>query len=173
MAEVPERAGRVMALDLGTKSIGVAVSDPLGITAQGLQAIPHRSQERDIGEVLRLAREWGVEELVVGLPLRLDGSRGPEAERAERFARRLEQATGLPVRLQDERLTTREAERALLAADLSRRRRRQVIDKTAATLLLQTYLASRRLRFSSLPAEGDQEGSQEEGGEQVGHPDTL
>ncbi|MDI6822815.1 MAG: Holliday junction resolvase RuvX [Bacillota bacterium] len=136
--------GRIMALDVGSKTIGVAVSDPLGWTGQGVGVIRRRSRESDLAEVLRLVREWDVTELVVGLPLSLDGSRGPQAQQAQTFARRLAEASGLPVRLQDERLTTRQAERVLVDADVSRRRRRQVIDKAAAVLILQSYLDSRR-----------------------------
>lgn len=183
--------GRIMALDVGSKTIGVAVSDPLELTGQGIGVIRRRNREHDLGEVLRLVREWGVTELVVGLPLSLDGSRGPQAQQAENFARRLEAATGLPVRLQDERLTTRQAERLLIHADLSRRRRRQVIDKTAAVLILESYLASRHARsqrpgftraddqpLSQLSEQhsveqGDQRRGQEDRGEQVGDPDAL
>ncbi|MEW5933008.1 MAG: Holliday junction resolvase RuvX [Bacillota bacterium] len=138
--------GRTMALDVGSKTIGVAVSDPLGWTGQGVAVIRRKNRESDLAEVLRLVREWDVTELVVGLPLSLDGSRGPQAQQAETFARRLAEASGLPVRLQDERLTTRQAERVLVDADVSRRRRRQVIDKAAAVLILQSYLDSRRPR---------------------------
>lgn len=164
-----------MALDLGSKTIGVAVSDPLELMGQGVEVIRRRNRDHDVGEVLRLAREWNVAELVVGLPLAMDGSRGPQARQAEEFARVLEVATGLPVHLQDERLTTRQAERVLIAADLSRRRRRQVIDKTAAVLILESYLAARRLRAARTlsPQQGDENGSQEDPGEQVRHPDTL
>lgn len=174
-----------MALDVGSKTIGVAVSDPLGWTAQGVGVIRRRNREKDLGEVLRLVREWDVSEVVVGLPLSLDGSRGSQAERAEAFARRLAAVIGLPVHLEDERLTTCQAERLLVGADLSRRRRRQVIDKTAAALILQSYLDRRRAREpdagrphrlvpgQELVEEGDQQGSDEDGREQVRHPDAF
>jgi len=105
-----------------------------------------RSREADLAALAALAREYGVEEVVVGLPLRLDGSPGPEAERVVRWARRLEAGLGLPVRYWDERLTTAAAERALLAADLSRRRRRRIVDRTAACLILQGYLDRRQVQ---------------------------
>lgn len=133
-----------MALDVGSRTIGVAVSDPLGWTGQGVTVIRRRNREYDLAEVLRLVGEWDVSELVVGLPLSLDGSRGPQAQKVEAFATRLAEASGLPVRLQDERLSTRQAERVMVDADLSRRRRRQVIDKAAAVLILQSYLDFRR-----------------------------
>lgn len=174
---------RIMALDVGRKTIGVAVSDPLGWTGQGVGVIRRKGREHDLAEVGRLVREWDVSELVVGLPLSLDGSHGPQAKLVAAFARELAGATGLPVHLHDERLTTREAERLLVGADLSRRRRRQVIDKTAAVLILQSYLDARRARqpgdsradggreWSS--EEGDQQRGYEDGGQEVGHPDPL
>jgi len=186
--------GRIMALDVGSKTIGVAVSDPLGWTGQGVGVIRRKNREHDLAEVLRLVREWDVTELVVGLPLSLDGSRGPQAQQAEAFARRLAETTGLPVRMQDERLTTRQAERVLVGADLSRRRRRQVIDKAAAVLILQSYLDARRAREAARGTdagaagydrwrvarcpersveEGDQQRGHEDGREQVGHADAL
>lgn len=174
---------RIMALDVGSKTIGVAVSDPLGWTGQGVGVIRRKSREHDLAEVGRLVREWDVSELVVGLPLSLDGRHGPQAKLVEGFARQLADATGLPVHLHDERLTTREAERLLVGADLSRRRRRQVIDKTAAVLILQSYLDARRARQPGgsraaggrecSSEEGDQQRGYEDGGQEVGHPDTL
>lgn len=132
---------RVMGIDLGDKRIGLALSDPMGWTAQGLAVITGgggtKSDIRKIGEI---AAEHGVEKVVVGLPLNMDGSPGPRAEKARDFAGRLAGALGLPVELWDERLTTAEAERLLIGADVRRARRRQVIDKMAAVLILQNYL---------------------------------
>ncbi|OIQ58534.1 putative holliday junction resolvase [Moorella thermoacetica] len=131
---------RIMGLDVGTKTIGVALSDPLGWTAQGLTTIRRRSLAADLAALKELVRRYGVEELVVGLPRNMNGSLGPQAEAVRAFARRLQAEVGLPVHFFDERLTTVAAGRVLLEADLSRRRRRQVIDQVAATYILQGYL---------------------------------
>ena len=150
---------RIAALDVGEARIGVAVSDELGITAQGIGVVRRVSKEypaisalefpAPIGkggaliEGLKLA-PYGPERLVVGLPLTLGGSEGPQATKVRRFAEQAAAHLGLPLEFWDERLTTVEAERTLLEADVSRRRRREVIDKVAATLILQGYLAARR-----------------------------
>jgi len=131
--------GRIVALDPGTRRIGVAVSDPLGITAQ-----PHGTLDAtadDLDEQLRaLAAETAAELIIVGLPVGLDGSEGTAALGARVFARLVEDATGVPVELRDERLTTVTAERVLLEAGLRRERRRDVRDRVAAAVLLQSYL---------------------------------
>jgi putative Holliday junction resolvase len=139
-----EERPRVMGLDYGEKRIGVALSDPLGLTAQPLATIARTaSLEADLGAIAALAREHAVTRFVLGLPLALDGTRGGLARVVEGFARRLERVSGLPVEAWDERLTSVQAERALLEADLSRRRRRQVIDRAAAVLILQSWLDAR------------------------------
>jgi putative Holliday junction resolvase len=135
---------RILGLDVGEKNIGVAVSDPLGVTAQPVATVRRASREKDLAAIAALVREYGVGEVVVGLPLRLDGREGPEAERIRRWGEHLERHLGLPVRYWDERLTTVEAEQTLLAADLSRRRRRRTVDRTAACLILQGYLDRHR-----------------------------
>lgn len=138
---------RWLALDLGEKNIGVAVSDPDGVIAQPLTTLRRTGEAEDAERVAALVRQLGAAGVVVGLPRRLDGTDGPEAEAARRFGEALSRA-GVPrVTLWDERLTTVEAERVLLASDLSRRRRRQVIDRMAAVVILQSYLeAARRQR---------------------------
>ena len=132
-------SGRVLALDFGTRRVGVAVSDPLGISAQ-----PHSVLDGTdpglMGIIGRLAGDLGVERIVVGLPLSLDGSEGPAAAAARRFAAEVAASTGLPVNLLDERFTTVSAERVLVEAGLTGRRRRVVRDRVAATVLLQSYL---------------------------------
>ena len=132
-------SGRVLALDFGTRRVGVAVSDPLGISAQ-----PHSVLDGTdpglMGIIGRLAGDLGVERIVVGLPLSLDGSEGPAAAAARRFAAEVAASTGLPVNLLDERFTTVSAERVLVQAGLTGRRRRVVRDRVAATVLLQSYL---------------------------------
>jgi len=134
---------RIMALDLGDRRIGVAVSDALGWTAQGVGVVERHRDGREIGEIERIVREREVSEIVVGLPRNMDGSIGPRGEICIAFAEMLRGKLQLPVHLWDERLTTAAAERTLLEADVSRKKRRQVVDKLAATLILQHYLDSK------------------------------
>lgn len=132
---------RILGLDLGDKKIGVAVSDPMGWTAQGLEVIHRKgSSSGVIQRIQEIAGHYEVERIVVGLPRNMDGSPGPRAEKAKDFAGRLAKALDLPVEMWDERLTTVAAEKLLIEADMSRARRRQVIDKMAAVLILQGYL---------------------------------
>lgn len=144
---------------MGERRIGVAVSDPLGWTAQPVRTVEQRRGEAAaLAELAALCRELGVERIVVGLPRTLRGEIGPQALRVQGFARRLGEATGLPVVFEDERLTTVEAERAMLEGDLSRRRRRRSLDRTAAALILQSYLErQRRGREAGPPGRGDDE----------------
>jgi putative Holliday junction resolvase len=138
---------RILGLDLGDKRIGVALSDPMGWTAQGLDVITSAGGVKsDIRRIKEIADKHEVEKVVVGLPLNMDGSSGPRAEKARDFADRLARVLDLPVEMWDERLTTAEAERLLVEADMRRAKRRQVIDKMAAVLILQNYLdaASRK-----------------------------
>jgi putative Holliday junction resolvase len=129
-----------MALDVGDKTIGVAVSDELGWTAQGLEVIRRTSWGKDMIRLQELIKEYDVGRIVVGYPKNMNGSIGPRAQLAADFAERLSGETGLRVKLWDERLTTMEAERILIAADMSRAKRRKVIDKMAAVLILQNYM---------------------------------
>ncbi len=131
---------RLAALDIGTKRIGVAVSDGLGLTAQPLCVIARRGTTADIEQIRVALANYAVRRVVVGLPLQMDGSEGSQAELVRRFCERLETATGWEVLYQDERLTTVESERRLIDAGLRRKARRRVIDKTAAALILQSYL---------------------------------
>lgn len=135
---------RALGLDVGTKTVGVAVSDPLGITAQGVTTLRRRNLQADIAELRRLAAENDASRWVIGLPLNMDGSEGPRAAASRAFGEALSKATGLPVDYQDERLTTVAAERVLLQADVSRKKRREVIDQLAAQLILQSWLDARR-----------------------------
>ena len=132
--------GRIMALDVGTATIGVAISDPLGITAQPVTTLRRAGWRQDLGALEALIAEHEIERIVVGLPLRLGGERGTAADEAEKFARKLESAVGLPVVSWDERLTSVQAERILLEADVSRKRRREVVHRLAAAIILQSYL---------------------------------
>jgi putative Holliday junction resolvase len=134
------RDARVIGIDVGTKTLGVALSDATRHIASALVTLRRSRLAADLEGLLDLAARHGVGGFVVGLPLNLDGSEGPRAQATRAFARNLARATELPVTYWDERLTTVAAERALLEADLSRRRRAQVIDKVAAALILQGAL---------------------------------
>ena len=135
---------RILALDVGRKRIGVAVSDPLGFTAQGLMVLERRDWDQDIDRLLKIARPYQVQEVLVGLPRHLNGRLGEQAEEIMALAQALGEALQAKVVTWDERLSTVEAERLLIEADMSRRRRRRVVDQVAATLILQAYLDSRQ-----------------------------
>jgi putative Holliday junction resolvase len=155
--------GRVMGLDYGERRIGLALSDPLGITAQPLRTLERVTLAADLEVLAALARHHEVERFVVGLPLALDGTRGERVRRTEEFAARLGRATGLPVEAWDERFTSVQAERTLLEADLSRRRRREVIDTTAAVLILQGWLDARAVKRRATPqGQGDADATGED-----------
>jgi putative Holliday junction resolvase len=135
---------RILGLDIGTKRIGVAVSDPLGITAQSVAVVECKGSEKDLERIASLVKEYKVTEIVVGVPYNMDGSEGPQAQQVRRFMAEITARVGLPVREWDERLSTVAAERVLLEADMSRAKRRKVIDKVAAVIILQGYLDKRR-----------------------------
>jgi putative holliday junction resolvase len=137
---------RVLGVDPGTRRIGIAVSDPTGTVARPLTWISAEPQATLVERLAQLAREQEAEELAVGLPWRMDGSQGPEAHAARQLALALRRATGLPVALVDERLTSIAAERALIAAGERRERRRKLSDQVAAALILQGHLDSRDRR---------------------------
>lgn len=132
-----------MGLDYGERRIGVAMSDLFGWTAQGVEVIDQKLVKDAMGRIAELVKEYEVESIVVGLPKNMNGTVGPSGEYCIAFAEQLRQTIALPVQLWDERLTTVSAERALLEADVSRRKRKLVIDKMAAAILLQNYLDSR------------------------------
>jgi putative Holliday junction resolvase len=132
---------RVLGIDLGTVRVGLAVSDPQRLLAQPLDVVPREGAEDAIAD---RTRELEVGEVVVGIPLRMDGSHGPEADAAEDFAQTLEELLGLPVARWDERLSTKEAERSMRAAGANSRKQRGVVDKVAAAMVLQSFLDSRR-----------------------------
>ena len=133
-----------MGLDIGDRTIGVAVSDPTGVLAQGAGVIRRRTLAEDLLAVTALAREREVGLIVAGLPRTLKGEVGVQANKVLGFVSALRQAGPTPVECWDERLTTKVAERALIAAEVSRRRRRQVIDQVAAAVILQGFLDMRR-----------------------------
>ncbi|EDI8845620.1 Holliday junction resolvase RuvX [Listeria monocytogenes] len=133
---------RIMGLDVGSKTVGVAISDPLGWTAQGVETIQIDENRKQFGydRVKELVLEYEVEKVVVGLPKNMNNTIGPRAESSKIYAEVLESRIGLPVVLWDERLTTSAAERTLIEADVSRKKREEVIDKLAAVMILQSYL---------------------------------
>lgn len=135
---------RIMGVDIGEKRIGIAVSDLLGMTAQGVETYI-RKGEGDAEYIANKAKTLGAETVVAGLPLNMNGSEGPSVQRVREFMSGVEKL-GLEVKYQDERLTTVSAERTLLEADMSRQKRRQVIDKIAAVFILSTYLDIHPLR---------------------------
>jgi len=149
---------RLLALDLGSKRIGTAVSDDLELTAQPLSVLNRHGGARDLQAIGRLVREQQAGEVVIGLPLNMDGSEGAAAAQARRFAERLGAALGIPVRLWDERLTTWEAEGVLKEARVKPIKRRAVVDKLAAALILRSYLDARRTGDSdqTLPKTSEQ-----------------
>lgn len=133
-----------MALDVGSARVGVAISDPLGLTAQPVSTIQRTGIKQDLKAIVDLARKHEADSIVVGLPLKLDGETGPAAVSILQFVDRLRAVVSIPVVTWDERLSTVQAERALLEGDMSRRRRRDMIDKVAAAIILQAYLDSRQ-----------------------------
>lgn len=135
---------RVLAVDPGSKRVGVAVSDPSGTIAQALATVPAEPSETLAQRLASIAGEQEAGRIVVGLPLRLDGSEGPEAKSARSLADQLRRAARVPVELVDERLTTAQAERAMIEAGARRSRRRESVDQVAAALLLQSHLDRRR-----------------------------
>ena len=137
---------RIMALDVGSRTIGIACSDALLMTAQGIETIRRTSLENDFNRLRELISEYEVHELVVGMPKNMNGTKGDRAEKTEEFVEKMKAVIDVPVTFWDERLSTVMAERQLIAADVSRKKRKGVIDKMAAVVILQGYLD--RLQFS-------------------------
>jgi putative Holliday junction resolvase len=135
--------GRVLGLDVGSKRIGVAVSDPLGITAQGLETLQRTTKRRDFEHLQRVIQEYDVREIVVGLPLRMSGAEGIQSDKMHVFAEELRKRFRLPVHLWDERLTSAEANRLLRETDLSIEKRGKAVDRMAAILILQGWMERR------------------------------
>jgi putative holliday junction resolvase len=135
--------GRILALDLGARRIGLAVSDPLGVTAQGLATLHRKNKRADFQHLSETLRQYDVREIVVGLPLPLSGTPGTQAEKAHAFADDLRRQFSLPVHLWDERLTSAQANRVLRETEMSIRRRGQVVDQMSAVLILQSFLDHR------------------------------
>ncbi len=135
---------RVLGLDVGDRRIGIAVSDELGLTAQGVTQLERRNLRADMAALQAVIREYDARHIVVGMPRNMNGTYGPQADKTERFTRALENACGLPCVRWDERLSTLQAERLLIAANQRRDKRKAVRDKLAAQLILQNYLDYQR-----------------------------
>lgn len=131
---------RILGIDPGEKRIGLAMSDPLGITAQGIPTIQVKSPTDAIEQISLIARDKEVKKIVIGLPLNMDGSEGEQAKRAYYLGSQLEELLDLPIIFRDERLTSRQAELVLIEADMRRNKRKENIDRLAAQIILQCYL---------------------------------
>lgn len=131
---------RVLGLDVGSKTIGMAVSDPLWITAQGLETLRRKNKRTDFRALNEIIRKYEIVEIVVGLPLRMSGAEGIQSEKMRLFAEDLRKASKLPVHLWDERLTSAEANRVLRDSEMSIKRRGEVVDRLAAVLILQSWM---------------------------------
>jgi putative holliday junction resolvase len=136
--------GRILALDVGSRTIGMAVTDLLGITAQGLDTIRRRNKRYDFEQLAKVVRDYDVYEIVIGLPLRMSGEEGIQAEKMREFAAAIEKKFELPVHLIDERLTSVEANRVLRESEMSIQKRAGAVDRLAAVLILQNFLERRR-----------------------------
>ncbi|WP_291573506.1 Holliday junction resolvase RuvX [Clostridium sp. UBA4548] len=133
---------RVLGLDVGDRTIGVAISDPLGFTAQGITTIKRKKIEYDIEEVLKICREYNVDTIISGMPKNMNGTIGMQGEKVMEFCDKLKENTEVPIKYWDERLTTVAAHKAMLEVDMSRSKRKKIVDKIAATYILQGYLDS-------------------------------
>jgi putative holliday junction resolvase len=141
--EPAKHSARVLGLDVGSRRIGIAVSDPLGVTAQGLKTLQRKNKRHDFEQLGQIIRQYDVKELVVGLPLRMSGAEGTQAGKMQEFAEELRRRFQLPVHLWDERLTSAEANRLLRETDLSIAKRGKAVDRMAAVLILQGWMESR------------------------------
>lgn len=135
---------RILGLDVGDKRIGIAISDELGHTAQGLTSLDRASKEADIRKMKEIIEDYSVEKVVVGIPLRMDGTEGIQAQKVRDFASKLQATIHQPIVFWDERLTTVTARRALISGEVRRAARKRIIDKVAAALILQSYLDSQK-----------------------------
>jgi len=132
--------GRVLALDAGEKRVGVAITDPLNITAQGLEVLERNNEKAFLDRLKSLIKEYSVSKIVIGMPLNMNGTKGSSAKLVEDFVELLKKDIPVDIETLDERLTTKQGERILLEADVSRKKRKLSIDKISAQLILQTYL---------------------------------
>lgn len=138
-----EAPGRILAIDYGSRRMGLAVSDPLGITAQGIDTLERKNKRADFGRLERIIREYQIREIVLGNPLRMSGQEGTQSQKVAEFAEELRQRFELPVHLWDERLTSAQANRLLRENEVSLKRRTQAVDRMAAVLILQSFMQAR------------------------------
>jgi putative holliday junction resolvase len=136
-------SGRILGLDVGSRRIGIAVSDPLGITAQGLDTLQRRNKRQDLAALEKIIRDYAVREIVVGLPLRMSGAEGTQSDKMQMFADELRKRFRLPVHLWDERLSSAEANRLLRETELSIEKRAKAVDRMAAVLILQGWMENK------------------------------
>jgi len=141
----------ILGIDFGTVRIGLAISDLLGITAQGMETLKYTDDRQVIEHIREIVTERAIGEIVMGLPLNMNGTKGPAAERCEAFGEQLQKAVGVPVKFWDERLTSVAAEKQMLKFDLSRRKRRKAVDRMAAQILLQSYMDSMESKEAERP----------------------
>ena len=139
-------AGRILAIDYGSRRMGLAVSDLLGITAQGIDTLQRRNKKSDFARLGQVVRQYDVREIVLGYPLRMSGEEGTQSQKVAGFAQELRQKFGLPIHLWDERLTSAEANRVLREAELSIQKRAEAVDRMAAVLILQSFLQARSIQ---------------------------
>ena len=137
--------GRIMGLDIGDKTIGVAVSDLMGLTAQGVTTIKRVGKKKDIEAIKQIIAEKQVNKIVSGLPKNMNGTVGPQGEKVQKFCELLKEETNLPIEFWDERLSKVAAERSLIEGNVRRENRKKVIDMLAAVIILQGYLDSKRI----------------------------
>ena len=137
--------GRIMGLDIGDKTIGVAVRDLMGLTAQGVTTIKRVGKKKDIEAIKQIIAEKQVNKIVSGLPKNMNGTVGPQGEKVQKFCELLKEETNLPIEFWDERLSTVAAERSLIEGNVRRENRKKVIDMLAAVIILQGYLDSKRI----------------------------
>src|SRR6478736_514229 len=135
--------GRILAIDYGSRRMGLAVTDPLGITAQGIETLQRKNNRADFGRLERTIRQYEIKEIVLGNPLRMSGQEGTQSQKVAEFAEELRQRFELPVHLWDERLTSAEANRLLRENEVSTQKRAQAVDRMAAVLILQSFMQSR------------------------------
>ncbi len=135
---------RILSIDYGQKRIGLAVSDPLGLTAQGIETIPNLNKTQVMNALLKICKDLEVSEIVVGLPVNMNGTHGPKAVEIMNWVPVVEKESKLPVSVWDERLTSRAADRLMIEGGLSRKRQKENSDRLAATMILQMFLESRR-----------------------------
>lgn len=143
-----QTTGRILALDLGSRRIGLAVTDELGLTAQGIETLQRKNKRTDLERLRSIITHYGIAEIVLGHPLYMSGDPSPRSRQAEDFAGQLREQFHLPVHLWDERLTSTEANRLLRESETTLRQRKQAVDRMAATLILQSFLESRHLAAS-------------------------